>query len=417
MAADLAGERSPTGDAQRRASELRRFAERIAGTETAQGVNPAEATAKQNAALRAKLTTLGAETLADLLLVAASRLGANLSELFPHLWSQATLPATPNGATEEAEPFMVGNSPAMQRVYSAIRRYAASKAPVLITGESGTGKELVAQAIHERSAFRRGPFVAINCAALPPTLIASELFGYEKGAFTGAAQRRIGRLEAANGGTIFLDEIGDLPLELQGHLLRFLQEHTIDRIGGTRPIEVDARVIVATNVNLALAIGQGRFREDLFYRLNVLNLPLPPLRERGEDIELLATFFQRKFATEHGRAIEGFSEDARQTLREYRWPGNVRELIGCVRRAVVMADSSSIGPHDLGLSRTGASRPSPASAENHSGLRDFNDAQLRAALAANGGNVSRTARALNVSRMTLYRYMRRFGLNPQSPSR
>ncbi|HKT18222.1 MAG TPA: sigma-54 dependent transcriptional regulator [Stellaceae bacterium] len=417
MPADLAGEHSPGRRAQPASGEVGKFAEKIAGIDHPHAADKPGATAKQNAALRAKLTGLDVETLADLLLVAASRLGTDVEALFPQLWSQAPLADAAEKPAEEPEPFMVGNSPAMQRVYAAIRRYAATKAPVLITGESGTGKELVAQAIHERSAFRSGPFVAINCGALPPTLIASELFGHEKGAFTGAAQRRIGRLESASGGTIFLDEIGDLPLELQGHLLRFLQEHTIDRVGGTRPIEVDARVIVATNVDLAQAIGQGRFREDLFYRLNVLNLPLPPLRERGEDIELLATFFLRKFAAEHGRAITGLGEEARQMLREHRWPGNVRELIGSMRRAVVMADSAWIGPHDLGLSRTTLGRAVAASPESHSRPRDVGEAQLRAALAAHGGNVSRTARALKISRMTLYRYMRRFGLNPQSPSR
>ena len=417
MPADLAGEHSPRRQARPASPDVGKFAEKIAGIGNEPGVGKPSTTAKQNAALRAKLIGLGTETLADLLLVAASRLGGDIEMLFPQLWSQAALPGAAEKSAEEPEPFMVGNSPAMQRVYSAIRRYAATKAPVLITGESGTGKELVAQAIHERSAFRTGPFVAINCGALPPTLIASELFGHEKGAFTGAAQRRIGRLESASGGTIFLDEIGDLPLELQGHLLRFLQERTIDRVGGTRPIEVDARVIVATNVDLAQAIGQGRFREDLFYRLNVLSLPLPPLRERGADIELLATFFLRKFAAEHGRAITGFSDEARQILSEHRWPGNVRELIGSLRRAVVMADSSWIGPHDLGLSRTPLGRQATAPPNGPSASRDITETQLLAALAAHGGNVSRTARALKVSRMTLYRYMRRFGLNPQSPRR
>ncbi len=374
------------------------------------------AIASFNEALRAKLNGIGVERLRELLLLIATRHGADIEELLSELPASAPVALAPE-PTEEPEPFMVGNSPAMQRVYTAIRRYAVTKAPVLITGESGTGKELVAQAIHERSAYRKGPFVAINCGALPPTLIASELFGHEKGAFTGAAQRRIGRLESASGGTIFLDEIGDLPLELQGHLLRFLQEHTIDRVGGTRPVPVDARVIVATNVDLAQAIGQGRFREDLFYRLNVLNLPLPALRERGEDIELLATFFQRKFAAEHDRVINGFSDEARRLMREHRWPGNVRELIGCVRRAVVMADTPWIMPQDLGLGQATPARRANGLGDSQTAMRAINEGQLRAALAANRGNVSHTARSLNISRMTLYRYMRRFGLNSEQAQR
>jgi DNA-binding NtrC family response regulator len=303
---------------------------------------------------------------------------------------------------------MVGSSPAMQKVYASIRKFGATNAPVLITGESGTGKELVARAVHERSAYRAGPFVAINCAALPATLIAGELFGHEKGAFTGAVQRRIGRLESAQRGTIFLDEIGDLPLEQQVHLLRFLQERTIDRVGGTRPIEVDARVICATNIDLAKAVREGRFREDLYYRLHVLSLHLPSLRERGSDIELLATFFLRKFAAEHGRAVEGFSDDAWQRIREHSWPGNVRELISSIRRALVMADSSLIEARDLGLAESGPDAAAAGAAMTT--RRRVDAATLRASLDRNGGNVTLTARELSLSRMTVYRLMRRHGL-------
>jgi DNA-binding NtrC family response regulator len=245
-------------------------------------------------------------------------------------------------------------------------------------------------------------------------LIAAELFGYEKGAFTGAAQRRIGRLESANGGTVFLDEIGDLPLELQAHLLRFLQEHTIDRVGGTRPVTVHARVIVATNVELRRAIQEGRFREDLFYRLNVLNLHLPPLRERGEDIDLLATFFLRKFADEHGRAVAGFSDDAWKKIRGHSWPGNVRELISSIRRAVVMAEKPWIAANDLGI-EPGASSAAPAAmaatpASAAAARESIDEARLRAVLSAHDDNVSSAARALNISRMTIYRLQRRFGI-------
>ncbi|MGH7000988.1 MAG: sigma 54-interacting transcriptional regulator, partial [Stellaceae bacterium] len=199
---------------------------------------------------------------------------------------------------EEFSGYMVGASPAMMRTFDSIRRFAASNAPVLITGDSGTGKELVARAMHERSVWKTGPFVAINCGAIPTTLISSELFGYEKGAFTGAATRKIGRIEVAENGTVFLDEIGDLPLETQVHLLRFLQEKTIERVGSCKSIMINTRVIAATNINLRQAVAERRFREDLYYRLNVLTLALPPLRERGEDVQLLAKFFLRRFADE-----------------------------------------------------------------------------------------------------------------------
>ena len=355
-----------------------------------------------------KLRALGLDRLAQLIIAiadlgdedAAALIGAALA-------GAADMPMA--AAHEEAEPYMVGASPAMNRVFASIRKFAATNAPLLITGESGTGKELVARAVHERSGNAKGPFVAINCAALPASLIAAELFGYEKGAFTGATQRRIGRLESANGGTIFLDEIADLPLELQTHLLRFLQEHTIDRVGGTRPITVDARVIVATNIELRRAIQSGRFREDLFYRLNVLNLHLPALRERGHDIELLATFFLRKFADEQGRTINGFNDEAWEKIRTHPWPGNVRELIACIRRAAVMAEGSWITPLDLGIDEQAPSIamvPLALPARR----RVIDEAVLRATLTQHGGNVTNAARALGVSRMTIYRLTERFGI-------
>jgi DNA-binding NtrC family response regulator len=304
---------------------------------------------------------------------------------------------------------MVGNSPAMQRVYDQIRKFSTANAPVLITGESGTGKELVARALHERSAYGSGPFVAINCAALPPTLIAAELFGHEKGAFTGANQRRIGRLESAHGGTIFLDEIGDLPLEQQAHLLRFLQEGTIDRVGGRHPVDVNARVICATNVDLGRAISEGRFREDLYYRLHVLSLHLPSLRARGDDVELLATFFLRKFADDHGRAVAGFSDEAWRCIREHGWPGNVRELISSVRRAIVMADTPWISARDLGLDEPRLRQRQTVAAPPAAARPAIDEHCLRRVLAQNGGNVTAAARELSLSRMTIYRLMRRYG--------
>ena len=364
-----------------------------------------------------QLRALSRDELCELVAAIAARQHEDINRLIDDaLHCALSQPACATG--DEPEPYMVGASAAMHRIFVAIRKFAATNAPLLITGESGTGKELAAQAVHERSAYAKGPFVAINCAALPPTLIAAELFGYEKGAFTGATQRRIGRLESANGGTIFLDEIGDLPLDQQAHLLRFLQERTIDRVGGTRPIRVDARVIVATNVDLRQAVQAKRFREDLFYRLNVLTLHLPALRERGHDIDLLATFFLRKFADEHERIIAGFSDEAWEVVRRHRWPGNVRELIGRIRRAVVMAEKPWILPQDLGFedgwdAEETAGNPPPEqtpAADRPVRRRGIDAASLRAALAAHGGNVTDTAQALSISRMTVYRLARRFGI-------
>jgi len=358
--------------------------------------------------LRQRLGALSVERLAGILLQLVECQGEPLRRLVEaalRAQAEAKAPAV----TEDVEPFLIGNSPAMQRVFDAIRKFAASDAPVLVSGESGTGKELVARAIHERSAYGSGPFVPINCAALPATLIAAELFGHEKGAFTGASQRRIGRLELAQGGTILLDEIGDLPLELQGHLLRFLQEGVIDRVGGRRPVKIDARVICATNSDLGRAMGSGRFREDLYYRLNVLSVHLPSLRERGDDIELLATFFLRKLAKDHGRVVTGFTADGLARVRQHSWPGNVRELIAAIRRALVMTESVAIAARDLALDQSPPCAPRPAPVAVPSPAR-VGAEELRAALTRNGGNVTGTARELDVSRMTVYRLMRRFGV-------
>jgi DNA-binding NtrC family response regulator len=314
---------------------------------------------------------------------------------------------------KQPDEFMVGESPAMTAVFELIRRIARTDAPVLITGESGTGKELAAKAIHQRSSRATKSLVAINCAALPATLIASELFGHEKGAFTGAVQRKIGHIEAANDGTLFLDEIGDLPVDLQGHLLRFLSDGTVVRVGGNQPIRVDVRIIAATNVSLMKAISEGRFREDLFYRINVLNLRMPPLRERGSDIELLATFFLRRIACEFGREVVGFDPKALTLLRCHAWRGNVREMIAAIRRAVVMGDTSLIMPSDFALtdspdrpdSRPIFARPRPGSDAERQAVID--------ALSRNDFNVTKTARDLGLSRITLYRMLRRHGLATQ----
>ncbi|HEX5079974.1 MAG TPA: sigma-54 dependent transcriptional regulator [Geminicoccaceae bacterium] len=308
---------------------------------------------------------------------------------------------------------MVGTSPAMLAVNAAIEKIARSDASALIQGESGTGKELVARAIHDRSARAAGPFVALNCAALPPSLIGSELFGHEKGAFTGAMMRKIGRIEAANGGSLFLDEIGDLPLELQGHFLRFLQERTIDRIGGTRPIELDVRVIAATNIDLAKAQAQGRFREDLFYRINVLALELPPLSQRGEDIELLARYYLERFARQLRRPMLGFRDSALRAMRAYSWPGNVRELISCTQRAAVMAEGRWVTVADLGLEGVEASQDQPTLREARCELERR---MVREALVQTGNNVQAAARRLGVSRMTLYRLLERYDAGEQRPA-
>lgn len=311
---------------------------------------------------------------------------------------------------------MVGESPAMSNVFELIRRFAKTDAAVLITGESGTGKELAACAIHERSSRRSRPFVAVNCAALPATLISSELFGHEKGAFTGAFARKIGQIEAANGGTLFLDEIGDLPPDLQGHLLRFLSEGKIVRLGGSQVISVNVRVLSATNVSLPKAIAEGRFREDLYYRLNVLNMRMPPLRERGSDIELLAVFFLRRISAEFGREVSGFHPQALAALRSHPWRGNVREMIAAIRRAVVMGNTPLVMPEDLALephlplevpARADAppplfARPRPGSPAELQILAD--------ALKESAHNITHAARRLGVSRITLYRMMRRHGM-------
>lgn len=301
---------------------------------------------------------------------------------------------------------MVGSSPAMQAIFCDLGKVARSEAPVLIFGESGTGKELAARAIHERSSRARGPFVVVNCAAMPSTLIQSELFGYEKGAFTGASQRRLGSLELASGGVIFLDEIGDLPLEQQASLLRFLQEGTITRIGSAKEIPVDARVLAATHVDLEHAVEEGLFREDLYFRLNVLRLKMPPLRERRDDIPILAQHFFRRFAEEENCRLKGFSRCATDAMTAYKWPGNIRELINRMRRAVVMCETRQISSDDLGLDAPDQRTIVPRLAE----VRALAEkATLQDALTASNGNLTEAARLLGISRPALYRLLDKYG--------
>lgn len=303
---------------------------------------------------------------------------------------------------------MIGTSESIKRIFVAIRKLATSDIPVLITGESGTGKELTAEAIHERSRRRHGPFVPINCGAIPENLLESELFGHERGAFTGAMHQKKGRIEFARGGTLFLDEIGELPLTLQVKLLRFLQTQAFERVGGCQSIEVDARIIAATNVDLRKAIENGRFREDLYYRLGVVHLILPPLRDRGEDVLLMAKVFLSRVTAQMQRAAPGFSKEAIQGLHAYHWPGNVRELFNKIRRAVVMAEGPEIGPRDLDLPYEEAQKPVPFSIR---GARQHQEQTLiLQALTLHNGNISHVARELGVSRTTLYRLMRRYEL-------
>mgnify|MGYP000168034562 CR=1 FL=1 len=297
---------------------------------------------------------------------------------------------------------MIGTSPEMQAVFSAIRKVATTEAPVLVTGESGTGKELVARAIHRLSPRERGPFVVINCSAIPESLLESELFGHEKGAFTGAHIQRKGRFEKAEGGTLFLDEIGELSPLLQVKLLRFLQEQKIERVGGREEISVDVRIIAATNRDLKEEMKEGRFREDLYYRLGVVVISLPPLRERDGDPMLLATVLLQRYAEENRKKILGFTYQAARAIENHSWPGNIRELENRVKRAVIMAESPKITPQDLELT-------SPFEKYEGKGLREAREELERdfitRALARNRGNVTKAAEDLGISRPTLYELM------------
>ena len=308
----------------------------------------------------------------------------------------------------------IGASPAMQRLEARLERVAATDAAVLITGETGVGKELVAQAIHRLSARRDKPFVAINCGAVPAHLLQSELFGHEKGAFTGAAQRRIGRIEAAGGGTLLLDEIGDLPLDAQVGLLRFLQEGQVERLGGHSPIAVDLRILSATHVDLLQAQRAARFRTDLYHRLCVIELQVPALRERGDDVLLLAQYALQRYRGEARHPIEGFDEGVRDALLAHEWPGNIRELINRVRRAIVLCESGRIGVADLGLEAADG-RAEPARGGLDAALGRATSDAIHAALERNGHVVARAARDLGVSRATLYRMMERHGLAGAQP--
>ncbi|WP_070339230.1 sigma-54 dependent transcriptional regulator [Pseudomonas aeruginosa] len=308
----------------------------------------------------------------------------------------------------EGEHELRGESLAVRDLRRLLAKLAPTDSPVLIRGESGTGKELVARTLHRQSRRADRPFVAINCGAIPEHLIQSELFGHEKGAFTGAHQRKVGRIEAADGGTLFLDEIGDLPLELQANLLRFLQEQQIERVGGSRPVEVDVRVLAATHVDLEAAIDAGTFREDLYYRLNVLQVGTAPLRERSEDLPLLAQHFSRLYSLETGRRPRRFSEDALAAMAMHAWPGNVRELANRVRRGLVLAEGKQIEAQDLGLECARGDGPPLSSLEVYKLCAERQ--AMCDALARYGDNLSVAARMLGVSRPTFYRLLHKHRL-------
>ncbi|MEO5660199.1 MAG: sigma-54 dependent transcriptional regulator [Polaromonas sp.] len=302
---------------------------------------------------------------------------------------------------------MVGNSAAIASLRQQIRKVASSDAPVLIGGESGSGKELAARAVHQGSWRAAGPFVAVNCGAIAPSLIHSELFGHERGSFTGATAGKQGLIESANGGTLFLDEITDLPLELQTNLLRFLQEHTIHRVGSTRSLQVNARVIAASHVDLSQAVAAGRFREDLFYRLNVLPIVVPPLRERLPDVPVLAQHFLHSYRSNgQQRPVEGFSRQAIAAMLSHGWPGNVRELCNRVQRALVMTDQKLISPGDLGLAVKDCASSIGLDAARTLAERDA----IALTLGRVDRNITYAARELGISRMTLYRLMDKHGL-------
>ena len=302
---------------------------------------------------------------------------------------------------------MLGTSPQMLKVFEMIHKVATTEAPILILGESGTGKELAARAIHKQSTRRDGPFVAINCGAIPETLLESELFGHEKGAFTGAHIQRQGRIEAAQKGTLFLDEIGELSPYLQAKLLRFLQENRIERVGGREKIFVDTRILAATNMDIKQAITEARFREDLYYRLGVVVISMPPLRERDIDILLLAKVFLQRFAAENMKRIDSFTPQAIKAIERHTWPGNIRELENRIKRAVIMSEGTKVTPADLELT-------SPYARYEGQDLKEAREAlerdMIHRALSRNKGHLTRTASELGISRPSLYGLMDKLGI-------
>ncbi len=301
---------------------------------------------------------------------------------------------------------IIGSDDKMQAIFATVRKVATTEVPVLVTGESGTGKELIASAIHSNSLRNNNPFIPINCGAIPENLLESELFGHEKGAFTGAHIQRSGKIELANGGTLFLDEIGELPLQLQVKLLRFLQDFKIERVGGRETLDMDVRIIAATNKDLKKMIAEGRFREDLYYRLAVIELSLPPLRERGEDIVLLAKAFVQKFSLQ-GSKPKTFSEDAVNALYAYNWPGNVRELENKIRRAITLAEGPVITASDIGLEAPEA----PAdSLDLRLAREEVEKKIIKKAILKHNYNISKAADDLGLTRPTLHHLVKKYNI-------
>jgi len=347
--------------------------------------------------------------------------------------SRVEMDALPASTSTEA---LVGRSPAMQEVYKAIGRVAPTDATVLIRGESGTGKELVARACYQYSLRTDKPFSVINCVAIPDTLLESELFGYERGAFTGATQRRVGKIEQANGGTVFLDEIGDMPFTIQSKILRLLQEKSIERLGGRQPIPVDVRILAATNRDLEKSLEEGRFREDLYYRLKVVTLSIPPLRQRGSDIPLLAEHFLTRFSREMEVPNPGMTEEARRELAQHSWPGNVRELANAVQKALIFSRGCPIGLQDVAqvFSQKGSEAPAGdrgLKEEIHQWVREtlntapegsafeklmesFEKILVSEALETTHGNRSRASKLLGISRPTLLSKIEKYGIHLQT---
>ena len=304
---------------------------------------------------------------------------------------------------------IIGKSAEMQRIFQMVRKAADSKASVLITGESGTGKELIANALHNLSPRKNHPFIKVHCAALSETLLESELFGHEKGAFTGAAARKRGRFELANTGTIFLDEIGEINQNVQIKILRVLQDKRFERVGGEDTLEVDVRVIAATNRNLEEEIAQGRFREDLFYRLNVVHIQVPPLRDRKDDIPLMLNAFLDEFNRENNKSITGFDARSRSALYKYDWPGNIRQLRNCVESAVVMCSGNEITLEDLPPTVRGAAESNVIQVPVGISMAEAEKIIIQQNLASNQGNKSKTADILGIGRKTLHRKLEEYG--------
>ncbi|MDA0588412.1 MAG: sigma-54 dependent transcriptional regulator [Planctomycetota bacterium] len=312
----------------------------------------------------------------------------------------------------------VGSSPAMRKVFSTIRRVANANVDVLIIGETGTGKELVARSVHDLSDRHSGPFVPVDCGAIPESLLESEFFGYEKGAFTGAERQRTGLLEMANGGTFFLDELGDLPLVLQAKLLRTLQERKLRRVGGNEEVDVDVRIVAATSRDLDRMVRERTFRDDLFYRINVVRIDLPPLRERGDDLGLLAEWMVEKISRENSVPIPAISTEAWSILSRYKWPGNVRELQNVIRRALALSDNDKIEPEDLPIPLVAAASAARGNfAQTFFELRDehlarFEREYFKSLLERHSGNCKEAAKEARLPRGTLYRHLKNHNIQP-----